>query len=267
FLCEPALSEILIALLSTQAFDTFQENEKGLAAYLPVAQHESTVDEYIDSLRQQFDFSYDRVLLVAQNWNAVWESNFQPIVVDEFCAIRADFHPAITDVQHEILIQPKMAFGTGHHATTFQMIRMMEGVDFSDKKVLDYGCGTGVLAILASKLNAKHIDAIDIDEWAEENTLENAKLNGVSNVNAMLGDLALVKGRQYDLILANITFNVISDSLPSLYDMLPEAAFLLSSGFFQADAEQLIEQATELGLVLKRQMQREGWVCLAFQKL
>jgi len=264
--CDPSINEILIAFLSEYPFDTFQENDNGLAAYIPVELHNNELDNYLEELKAQFSFTYERIFIKAQNWNAVWESNFQPIIVDTFCGIRADFHAPISDVEHELIIQPKMAFGTGHHATTYQVIQMMQQIDFQGLKVLDYGSGTGILAILASKLGAKQIDAIDIDEWSKDNTLENATLNQVDSINTWRGDLSTVTQRNYDCVLANITFNVISNSLKSLSFMLSKKAHLICSGFFPKDGEQLKIQGQKLGLSVISESVREGWACLLFQK-
>lgn len=266
FYCEQALQEILLAFLGEYPFDTFQEMENHLDAYIPKEQHSEEMEDYLKSLQNQFQFTYERIFLEAKNWNAVWESNFQPIIVGDFCALRADFHAPIKNVAHELIIQPKMAFGTGHHATTFQVLQMMEKLAFEGKTVLDYGSGTGVLAILASKLGAKKIDAIDIDEWSKENSLENAELNMVNNINVMRSDIKGVIDRKYDAILANITFNVISSSLEALYSMLSEGGDLITSGFFPEDAERLKQQAEKLGFQTIQQSEREDWACVYFRK-
>ncbi|MEM8525951.1 MAG: 50S ribosomal protein L11 methyltransferase [Bacteroidota bacterium] len=266
FHCSTELNEILIALLSQFPFDTFQEQEDGLEAYIPADLVESKIEENLSIWQQQFEFQYEKNFVKAQNWNAVWESNFQPIIVDEFCGIRADFHEPIPNVEHELIIQPKMAFGTGHHATTFQVIQMMEHLPLEGRRVFDYGCGTGILAILASKLGASTIDAIDIDEWSKENTEENATLNQVKTVEVWRGDLSTLRDNGYDCILANITFNVISSSLTSLYSKLHLGGYLITSGFFPADAERLKTQAGNLGLRVIRESQKGDWACVCFQK-
>ncbi|MEL6942295.1 MAG: 50S ribosomal protein L11 methyltransferase [Bacteroidota bacterium] len=264
--CSEELNEILIAFLSQFPFDTFQEQDSGFEAYIPAPSDAAAIVEAINEWQKQFDFRYTKSFIKAQNWNAVWESNFQPIIVGNFCGIRADFHEPIKDVKHELIIQPKMAFGTGHHATTFQVIQLMEHLVLDGKQVFDYGCGTGILAILASKLGAASIDAIDIDEWSKENTEENATLNQVKNINVWRGDLATLQEKSYDCILANITFNVISSSLTSLYSKLHIGGYLITSGFFPEDAERLKMQAKTLGLRVVQESERENWACVCFQK-
>jgi len=266
FHCPTKLNEILIALLSQYPFDTFQEQENSLDAYIPANLEENVIAEALTVWQQQFEFTYTRTFVAAQNWNAVWESNFQPIIVGDFCGIRADFHEPISNVQYELIIQPKMAFGTGHHATTFQVIQMMEHLPLQKKKIFDYGCGTGILAILAAKLGANTIDAIDIDEWSKENTEENATLNQIKNIDVWRGDLTTLHDRCYDCILANITFNVISSSLTSLYSKLHLGGHLITSGFFPTDAERLKIQAEALGLQVIQESQKEDWACICFQK-
>lgn len=261
------LTEILIALLGEQPFDTFQEVETGLDAYIPSEQHSERVDAYIVELKTQFGFEYTRTFLPAKNWNAVWESNFQPIVVDDFCGIRADFHAPIENVEHELVIQPKMAFGTGHHATTYLMMQQMRAIDFVGKSVFDYGCGTGILAILAAKLGATKLDAIDIDEWAFENTLENATKNDVHHIHSEQGTLDTFELTEtYDIILANITFNVISESLETLVAAMPKGGLLLTSGYFYEDVPKLEAKTSPLNLTLKQQLRKKDWMCVLFEK-
>lgn len=260
------LAEILIALLGQQAFDTFQEVATGLDAYIPSSNHSEEVLNYVEELKAQFGFDYKQHFIPAQNWNAVWESNFQPIVVDDFCGIRADFHAPIEHVLHELVIQPKMAFGTGHHATTYLMIQQMRDINFEGKRVFDYGCGTGILAILSAKLGATHLDAIDIDEWAYENTLENATKNGVQHIYSEQGTLETFQLKEYDVILANITFNVIAASLATLATALPKKGLLLTSGYFYEDIPKLEAQAKTLGLSLKRSLRKQDWMCVLFEK-
>lgn len=266
FQANSEVAEILIALLGQHPFDTFQEIESGLEAYIPSEAHTLGVEKYIKTLKTQFALKFERTFIPAQNWNAVWESNFQPIVVEDFCVIRADFHAPVKNVSHELIIQPKMAFGTGHHETTYLMIQQMRDMDFAGKSVFDYGCGTGILAILASKLGANSIDAIDIDEWAYENTLENAEKNQVHNIHSEQGTLETFQLKNYDLILANITFNVISSSLEALAEALPTSGLLLTSGYFVEDVSQLEQLANKYALRNIRQMRKEDWMCVLFQK-
>ena len=212
--------EILTAILSELPFDTFEETETGLKAYMPEKEWTQSVENEVITLSEDFDFTFDKTFIPYQNWNAVWESNFQPIQVDDFVAVRADFHPNTEGVEFDLIVNPKMAFGTGHHETTFMMLQQMRSMDFKGKKVLDYGCGTGILAILASKLGAIDLEAVDIEPPSYENTIENCTINNVDNVKAICGVLDDVPSRNFDIILANINRNIIIDSLEDLKNRL-----------------------------------------------
>jgi ribosomal protein L11 methyltransferase len=264
--CEANLRDILIAFLSIHPFDVFEETDEGLSASLPATVDLDEVEAHLAQLQLQFSFSYNRQFSPAQNWNAVWESNFQPVQVGSFCGIRAEFHEPMPDVQYELVIQPKMSFGTGHHATTFQMVQLMQQIDFRSQSVFDYGCGTGVLAILAAQLGAKTVAGIDIEEWAVENSRENAQRNGVAQIQFEQSDLEHFNGTAYDIILANITLNVISNSLQSLYTRSSENSLLLASGFFDSDVNALAQQAKTIGWQLIQQSEKDKWACVLFQK-
>ncbi|MEM8908674.1 MAG: 50S ribosomal protein L11 methyltransferase, partial [Bacteroidota bacterium] len=229
-------TEILLAFLQNLSFDSFEEKTGQLDAYILATNFNESVLAEMAQLQERFVFDYQVEQLPDKNWNVIWEANFQPLLIDSFCAIRADFHPPIPKVQHEIIINPKMAFGTGHHETTYMMLKAMNGYAWTGTKVLDYGCGTGVLAILAAYLGAENLLAIDIEAPAVENTQENLKRNGVEAVDVRLGTLAIVEEKDYDFILANINRNVILDSLPTLYQQLKKNGTLLVSGFIKKDA-------------------------------
>ncbi|MEM9990154.1 MAG: 50S ribosomal protein L11 methyltransferase [Bacteroidota bacterium] len=265
FKTEAATAEILIALLGQYPFDTFQETTEGLEAYIPCTAFDEEVGQYIEMIAKQFNTQATKKLVEGQNWNAVWESNFQPIIVEDFCAVRADLHEAVKGVKYELIIQPKMSFGTGHHATTYLMMQQMRDLDFAGRRVFDYGCGTGVLAILASKLDAQSVDAIDIDQWAYENTVENIATNQVSNVHAKQGTLDTFSLKTYDIILANITFNVIVNSLEELASTLPTGGWLLTSGYFVEDVDKLCLLAATFGFTAQKQLRKEDWMCILFQ--
>lgn len=255
-------SEMLIALLGELPFEAFQENEQGFDAYVPTQKFDNSIEARITELNDLFDFSYQKTTMKYQNWNAVWESNFQPIVVNDFCGIRADFHEPLSQVQHEILINPKMAFGTGHHETTWMMMSMMEDIDFREKIVFDYGCGTGILAILASMLQAKKIDALDIELPSYENTLENTRINHIENVEAIHGTLQKTEHLTYDIILANINRHVILESLLTLNNMLPKQGILLISGILTSD-EKLVQDAAEAnGFQHRETIRKNNWICM-----
>ncbi len=259
-------SEILVAYLSDAPFDTFEETENGLNAYLPALAGQSEAERQLLDLQKQFDFVWEKKFLPSQNWNEIWESNFPPVVVNDFCAVRADFHEPIPGVKHELVINPKMAFGTGHHETTWQCIAAMEHLPISGKKVLDFGCGTGVLAILASKLGTAEVEAVDIEEESYRNTLENSEVNKVTNVTARCGTLADAQGRDFDGILANINRNVILDSLPELARLLKPIGWLLVSGMLIQDEEIVTDAAAQAGFKKRKKTERGNWLCLHFEK-
>jgi len=201
--------EILIAELAELGFESFDESENGLKAYIQENIDSEKAVKALDILQSaEFEIDYSTKTIQQENWNARWESEFKPIEVGTKCRIRAPFHPE-KKVDYEIVISPKMAFGTGHHATTYLMLRFILREEMQDKQVLDMGCGTGVLAILASMKKAAHIDAIDIDPWSYENTLENARLNRINNIAVFEGDSSLLGKKKYDFILANINRNVL----------------------------------------------------------
>jgi ribosomal protein L11 methyltransferase len=268
FLTDPGTAEILIAYLSEAPFDTFEEHEEGLNAYLPVTPTPpgDGVEPLLEALQQQFQFTWHRVFLPAQNWNKIWESNFQPVVVGDFCAVRADFHDPIPGVKWELVINPKMAFGTGHHETTWQCIAALEHLPLAGAAVLDYGCGTGILAILASKQGASQLEAVDIEEESYRNTLENCAANGVDNVVARHGTLAQVQGRAFDGILANINRHIILDSLPALADLTKPGGWLLVSGILATDESIVTEAAQKADFRLKEWKQRGNWLCGVFER-
>lgn len=262
----PETSEILIAFLGQLPFDSFQETETGLEAYVSKDEDQRVIIEKLEELQTQFNFTFQSHEMAPQNWNAVWESNFQPILIGDFCVIRADFHDAFPNVEHEIIINPKMAFGTGHHATTFMVVELMKGLDFSGTKILDYGCGTGILAILAAQLGAKEIEAVDIEIESYENTIENAQINGINHIKAIHGTLNDINTTGFDIILANINRNVILDSLPTLYGQLRENGKLIVSGFIERDLPILLKTATNQGFFPLKTKQKDTWVSIIFER-
>jgi ribosomal protein L11 methyltransferase len=258
--------DMLLAFLGELPFEVFEETDAGIAAYLPESEDNFAIEEAVSELANRFASTYQKTFLPSQNWNSVWESNFQPVIVDDFCGIRAEFHDTIEGVQHELVIQPRMAFGTGHHATTEMMIRAMQTFEFHGKSVFDYGCGTGILAILAGKLGAMPIDAVDIETESYENTIHNALLNSVAHIKTYCGTLQTVPPSTYDFILANINRNVLLQSMAELALRLKENGVLLLSGILQSDVAVIQDAAAACGLFPFLALQQADWVCLGLRR-
>jgi ribosomal protein L11 methyltransferase len=266
--CSPAQPEILIALLAEAPFDTFEETETGIIAYLPAqGDNDREAESLLYDLANQFGFSWSKTYVPGQNWNEIWESNFQPVIVRDWCAVRADFHQPIEGVRHELVINPKMAFGTGHHETTWMCLSKLEYLPIEGKKLLDYGCGTGILAILAGRLGAAEIEAVDIESESYANTVNNAELNGVHNITTRLGTLEQVEWRNFDGILANINRHIILDSLPQLVELVVPGGWLLVSGILLTDETIVTDAAKAAGFDLKEIEKRGNWLCIHFERL
>jgi ribosomal protein L11 methyltransferase len=265
----PEQQELLLAELADTAFEGFEQAEDALMAYVPEKLCDDALRVAIEQLKNDFQLSkIEQERLAPQNWNEDWESSYEAVVVDDFCAIRADFHDPIPNVEHEVVITPKMSFGTGHHATTYMMLQAMRSVDFKAKRVLDYGCGTAVLAIVASYLGANDIVAVDYDYWAYENSIENVAQNTDASLFLILeGDWSVVPLTQpYDIILANINRNVILNSMADMAACLADGGDLLCSGFLEEDIPLVIEAAEKAGLKLLKRLEREKWRCICFVK-
>lgn len=250
--------ELLIALLAEKGFEGFEETETGLKAFI----RESAFNE--DEVNKIFDLvgiSYTIALIAPQNWNDEWERSFEPILVNDFVAIRAGFHQPVPGVRHEIVITPKMSFGTGHHATTYMMIQQMEELDFTGKTVLDFGTGTAVLAILAEKMGAIAADALDYDEWSIENAVENITANHCSHINPIKTD-RITTNKQYDIILANINLNVILDHLNAIKAAAGDHCHILLSGFMKTDEPVLMPALTQAGMSLVKILHKGDWLCM-----
>ncbi len=269
--------DLLSAELAEVGFDSFEAGAETLLAYIPTelidqeaiatAIH-ATLDQLSsDGLR----LSYHIETIPEVNWNEEWERNyFQPIILGNgLCMIRAPFHTPEPSIKTEVIISPKMAFGTGNHETTALVIEYLLslGEGLQGKRVLDMGCGTGILGILALKQGAGHLTAIDIDEWAYHNVLENASLNGVSIPDALQGDASSLSGREpYDLVLANITRNILLQDLPAYVEVMRPLGTIALSGFYQEDAPLLIERGRQLGLTLIDQRSNNRWTLLVLQR-
>ncbi len=260
-------AEMLIAELSDFPFDSFQEEDGALKAYIPAAALPDCKGAVDRMLAERGITGVRYIEIETQNWNAVWESQFSPVEVEGKLVIRAPFHePAGGDIR-EIIIMPKMSFGTGHHATTWLVSAEMTEHDFTGKRVLDMGSGTGVLAILAAKMGAVAVDAVDIDEWAYNNSVENIELNGVSDVvRPVLGNVSAIREKHYDTVLANINRNILLADMPAYVASLNPGGELIVSGILEADIEAIERRAVELGLWPSGQRLREGWAVLSFRK-
>ncbi|MBF0598055.1 50S ribosomal protein L11 methyltransferase [Faecalibacter rhinopitheci] len=258
-------NEIIIANISDLPFESFTENENGFDAYIPSTQeNEAEIKEVLESL-EGIDFTYTRTEIEQQNWNATWEENFTPILVNDQCLIRAEFHDTIENIPFEIVIQPKMSFGTGHHSTTHLMVEYILETEFTGKDILDMGCGTSILAILALKKNANYAECIDIDEWAVENSIENGKRNGVS-LDAKMGDNSLLGSKHFDVILANINKNILIAQIPSYIEVLNEGGDLFLSGLMEQDFNDIHAFCTERNLTFISKKQRNEWIAIHFKK-
>lgn len=253
-----AVTDKMIACLAEEA-EGFEESTEGLKAFFSTS---SVTAEQLHLLLQPLEVPYELHELKAQNWNAVWESNFEPVVVADFVAVRASFHPVNEQVQHEILINPKMSFGTGHHATTWLMMQQMQSVDFKNKTVFDFGTGTGILAILAMKLGAARVLATDLDIWSITNARENFEINACPEIRLLQSDRA-DQGGQFDVILANINKNVLLAAIPGLKAQLNPGGRLLLSGILAEDEEAIMRCATEAGLILTNKVLRNNWLCIS----
>jgi len=258
--------EVLIAELSELDFESFVEETDGLKAYI---QAEGPSAEEISSLMafkiEGTTIDFEIIEVERENWNAKWESDFNPIFVGDDIVVRAPFHES-TSATYDLVIQPKMSFGTGHHDTTWLMLERMLSMGIEGKSVLDMGSGTGVLAILAAKLGAKAVDAIDIDDWSKENCEENALLNQCTTINSEIGDAALLPGRSFDIVLANINRNVLVTDMPTYSSVLKQDGLLQLSGFFPSDQKILVKAAEESGLTFVKGKERNGWMTLGFVK-
>lgn len=260
-------TEILIAELAEIGFEAFFETETGVLAYIPTDQDQDNLLEEVDIMNSiVFKISFQKKIIEQKNWNEEWEKDFQPIEVSDKCRIRASFHPK-KEVEFDIIINPKMSFGTGHHATTYLMLEYILEEDLTHKQILDMGCGTGVLAILASLKNAKHIDAIDIDSWSYQNAIENAELNNCKNIEVFEGDASLLKNKKYDYIFANINIKVLLDDLNIYADCLSENGVLFISGFFETDLPDLKEKAKENGLTFDHYKTKDQWTAARLLKI
>ncbi len=258
-------SDILIAQLSELGFESFVETDQGFLAY--VQEEEYSVEELeftFSDFSETFNIDFSSKVIPKQNWNKEWESNFQPIEVDSKCYIRAPFHQKKEGFYLDVIIEPKMSFGTGHHDTTQLMIRILMLLNVKNKSLLDMGCGTGVLAIVSSMLGAEPILAIDIDDWSYENTVENLTKNNINNVLVNKGDAQLLDGKAFHTILANINKNVLLADMLVYKNALEKNGALILSGFFETDIDEIKVKAKNLGLKYEGSYESNQWAALHF---
>lgn len=265
--CTPEYTEVFIALLAELGYESFEEQEQGLMAYIEERLFDET--QLIDLLaeRNGLHSGYTHELIPEKNWNEEWERNFEPVVVNEQCRIRAPFHSADESYLYEVVIQPKMSFGTGHHSTTRLMMQRMLQFNFDGKKVLDFGSGTGVLAVLAAKLGAQLIDVVDNDEWAFDNSTENFHLNNVQpKIGTKTLSLAGIGHATYDVVLANINKNILLEYMKELAALMQTQSYLLLSGFFEHDVEEITTEARKAGLIFVDLSTENNWAVVTLTK-
>lgn len=257
---DEAVKDLLVAELADAGYEGFEESAETLKAYIPgIAFKQNMLDEIL----RKYDLTYSKSIIEKQNWNALWESNFEPVQVEDFVGVRAGFHPPFEKVQHEIVITPKMSFGTGHHATTYMMMMLMKEIVFDQKTVFDFGTGTGILAILADKLGAGSVLAADNDDWCIENATENISINHSQNIVIQKVDTAEVN-KKFDIIIANINKNIILDNLGFLAAGTRDGGDILLSGLLQDDEADILEACGAIGWKHWKTISRAGWIACRF---
>ena len=258
--------EILIAELGAVGFESFTENDNGVIAYIQKNDwHDNILDDIQLLQSEEVTISYNVEEIEQVNWNSEWEKNFEPIQVDGLVSIRAPFHEN-PNLKYDIVIEPKMSFGTGHHETTHLMIQHLMDMDLTGKSVLDMGCGTGILAIFAEMKGASKLDAIDIDTWCYENSLENVERNNCHHIQVFEGDASLLKSKKYDMIIANINRNILLQDIGAYVKSLNDNGTLLLSGFYTEDIPVILKEAKIHNLKLEKQLERNNWVGLKLKK-
>ena len=251
--------EILIALLSDSGFEGFEEVTNGLEAFVNESKFNRTV---LKEITNQYKIEFLEKNISPENWNEVWESGFPPVVVENFCAVRSSFHDPVKTTQYEIIINPKMSFGTGHHATTHMMIQQITEIDFVGKTVCDFGTGTGILAILSEKLGAEKILAIDNDTWSIENAMGNIELNECSRIK-VINNSKVSTDQKFDIVMANINKNIILENLSAFYECLVEKGVLLLSGLLVEDLPEILQAASDFKEI--KTITKDNWLCLRFE--
>ncbi len=267
--CDEIATDILAAILCENGYESFVPDEIGLTAYIKKELFNSDIlTEVVSSFPMGNKITLSHKVIEGQDWNSEWEKNyFQPIIIGDRCVIHSSFHNDVPSVEYDIVIDPKMAFGTGHHATTSLIIRQLLEMDLKDKAVMDMGTGTGILAILCAMRGAKNISAIEIDEFAYVNAVENVKLNGVSQIKVLHGDATLLRAEnKVDVFIANINRNIITNDINAYDDNLKPGGAMLLSGFYEEDIPVIMEKADRLGLGYKSHSVQNRWSCLILTK-
>lgn len=264
----PDYTDILTAELAELGFESFVETDEGLNAYVTETDFdEQAIQELVDKYGSQTAIAYEVSSLEKRNWNAEWERDYEPIEVASQVRVRASFHKMDARFRYDIVINPKMSFGTGHHETTAMMLEQQLSLDFGEKTVLDVGSGTGILAILAAKMGAKAVLAFDIEEWAVENARENAELNDCPQITVFQGTVDDVGPEsRYNVVLANINRNVLLAEIPTYTNLLAEKGYLAVSGFYEHDAPDIQQKSIESGLSVVNQITNRDWTSIVFQK-
>ncbi|WP_303924374.1 50S ribosomal protein L11 methyltransferase [Draconibacterium sediminis] len=262
------LRDVLNAQLAEIGFDSFVETETGFDAFIPANLYtEESLNEVLEDFSGDFSFEIQSEFIADQNWNKEWEKNyFKPLMIGGECLIRAPFHTEYPEAKYEIVIEPNMAFGTGNHETTASIIALILQNDLTGKTILDMGCGTGILGILASMKGARQITAIDIDKWSYEGTRENAALNNITNINAKQGDAGLLGNEKFDLIFANIHKNVLLNDMEAYNAVLNAGGTLIMSGFYTEDIKDIRTKAESLGMKDAGFVEKNNWVAHSFIK-
>jgi ribosomal protein L11 methyltransferase len=258
------MSDMLMAKLSDAGYNGFEEDDNKLLAYIETSRFE---EGELKAIAGGYMADYETEIIPSQNWNALWESNFEPVVVNGFCTIRAHFHDIEVATLYDIVITPKMSFGTGHHATTQLMIMIMKDLDFKGKSVLDFGTGTGVLAILAEMLGASEVLAIDNDEWSAENANENIGRNQCEKIKVQLGSIEALSYAKTDIILANINRHILLEYMQPSYERLNNSGVILMSGLLKEDKEIIVKAAIDIGFHLVQANEQTNWIALLFEKI
>ena len=266
------IADAIIAELGDLGYDSFSYSDDGFKAYIPSKNfNEEQVKslEILSFFQSLYTITWEKAEIKNQDWNKIWEENFTPILVQDQILVRAGFHPTLENIEHEIIIDPKMSFGTGHHATTALMLETILDMkpNFSGKKVLDMGCGTGILSIMAAQTGAQSVTGIDIDERAYNNAMENIATNNMNNIRILIGDATLLDGQEhYDIILANINRNILLNDMPAYVNVLNDNGYLIMSGFYTEDIPVIREKAELLQLTYQSNKIKDNWTATVFHK-